>query len=82
MDWKCMEMYAFPWPSSYGWRRYNNAGPASTPPSEHQPETKRSARPGKYHIYKLEATGLLIIGALILVLTLVRYGHHIAWSAR
>jgi hypothetical protein len=52
--------------------------PASSLPPEHP----RSERPGKYHIYKLEAAGILIIGALILILTLVRYGHHIAWSAR
>jgi hypothetical protein len=33
-------------------------------------------------VYTLEATGLLVIAALILILTLVRYWHHIAWSAR
>ena len=39
-------------------------------------------RPAKHSIYKQEAGGILIIGALILILTLVRYWHHIAWSAR
>ena len=33
-------------------------------------------------IYTLEATGLLVIAALILILTLVRYWHHIAWGVR
>jgi hypothetical protein len=79
-------VYAFLWPSSYGCRRYNNAVLVSSLPPEHppenMPETRPAERPGRYHIYKLEAAGLLIIGALILVLTLVRYGHHIAWSAR
>jgi hypothetical protein len=39
-------------------------------------------RPPKLHIYKLEAGGILIIGALILLLTLARYWHHIGWSGR
>jgi hypothetical protein len=46
-----------------------------------QPDHPSARRPGKHHIFKLEAAGLLIIGALILILTLVRYWHHIAWSA-
>jgi hypothetical protein len=29
-----------------------------------------------------EATGVLIVGLLILAITLVRYWHYIAWSAR
>jgi len=41
-----------------------------------------SERPAKRHIYKLEAGGILVIGALILLLTLARYWHHIAWGAR
>jgi hypothetical protein len=36
----------------------------------------------KTHIYAAEATGLLIIGLMILVLTLIRYWHYINWSAR
>jgi len=33
-------------------------------------------------MYKLEAGGILIIGALILLLTLTRSWHHIVWGAR
>jgi hypothetical protein len=33
-------------------------------------------------VYTLEATGLLVIALLILVLTLARYWRHIPWSAR
>ncbi len=51
-------------------RRYNAFVPAP------------SKRPAKHSIYKLEAGGILIISALILLLTLARYWHHIAWSAR
>ncbi|HUJ94398.1 MAG TPA: hypothetical protein VLW84_03960 [Terriglobales bacterium] len=43
-----------------------------------RPDVKRS----KTHIYSAEATGLLIIGLMILILTLVRYWHYINWSAR
>jgi hypothetical protein len=59
-------------------QRYNTAVPAVAP----QPDQPPAPRPGKHHIFKLEAVGVLIIGALILILTLVRYWHHIAWSAR
>jgi hypothetical protein len=47
-----------------------------------QLEPRSPGRHPKPHIYTLEATGLLIIAVLILVLTLVRYWHHIPWSAR
>jgi hypothetical protein len=54
--------------------------PAVTSPP--QPDQPPSPRPGKYRIFKLEAAGLLIIGVMILILTLIRYWHHIAWNAR
>jgi hypothetical protein len=59
--------------------------PASSP--KRQPDTPPPQHPSSEHhrppqIYTLEATGLLVIAALILILTLVRYWHHIAWSAR
>ncbi|MGZ4731911.1 MAG: hypothetical protein ACXVZH_07180 [Terriglobales bacterium] len=52
---------------------------ASSPSQTGQPSPER---PSKSHIYKLEAAGILIIGAVILMLILTRYWHHIAWSAR
>jgi len=61
-------------------RRYNIAMPASgakRQPDAHSPEHHHTPQ-----IYTLEATGLLLIAGLILILTLVRYWHHIAWSAR
>jgi hypothetical protein len=59
--------------------------PASAP--KRQPHPRLSEHPSSEHhrtpqIYTLEATGLLVIAALILILTLVRYWHHIAWGAR
>jgi hypothetical protein len=54
--------------------------------------TKRQPAPSSEHssfehhrtpqVYTLEATGLLVIAALILILTLARYWHHIAWGVR
>jgi hypothetical protein len=54
--------------------------PAAGPKPQPEP-------PQKHHhpvpeIYTLETTGLLVIAILILVLTLIRYWHHISWSAR
>jgi hypothetical protein len=54
--------------------------PASSP--KRQPDTRPTGHHHTPQIYTLEATGLLVIAALILILTLVRYWHHIAWSAR
>jgi hypothetical protein len=51
--------------------------PAANP--QRQPEPPRSRHP---RVYTLETTGLLVIAVLILILTLVRYWHHISWSAR
>jgi len=52
---------------------------AVSPQPDRQPSRKR---PDKLRIYELEAAGSLIIGALILLLTLTRYWHHIVWGAR
>ena len=59
-------------------RRYNTLVSAVSPQPDQQPSRKR---PDKLRIYKLEAGGILIVGALILLLTLTRYWHHIAWGA-
>jgi hypothetical protein len=51
---------------------------AILPPSR-QSGSPHHTRP---HIYSLEAAGLLVIAALIMIITLARYWHHIPWSAR
>jgi hypothetical protein len=66
-------------------QRYNVAMPASSP--KRQPDAPPPQHPSPEHhrtpqIYTMEATGLLVIAGLILILTLVRYWHHIAWGAR
>jgi len=50
-------------------------------------QPKRAAEPPPVHhaapqIETLEATGLIVIAILILILTLIRYWHHIPWNAR
>jgi len=53
--------------------------PAAGP--QRQPESSRHKHPVP-EVYTLETTGLLVIAALILILTLLRYWHHIPWSIR
>jgi hypothetical protein len=36
----------------------------------------------RHSIYAAEATGLLVIAVLLLVLTIIRYWRYIPWSAR
>jgi hypothetical protein len=36
----------------------------------------------KSRIHALEATGVLIVAAIILIITLARYWHNFAWGAR
>jgi len=55
-------------------RRYNALVCAVSPPPDQ--------RLRKLRIHKLEAGGIWNIGALILLLPLARYWHHIAWGAR
>jgi hypothetical protein len=66
-------------------QRYNVGMPASGPKRQPDPPSPQPAS-SEHHrtpqIYTLEATGLLVIAALVLIMTLVRYWHHIAWGAR
>ncbi len=65
-------------------QRYNVFVPEPAPPSQPNPhscvaQTPSSARP---RIHALEATGVLIVAVIILIITLARYWHNFAWSAR
>jgi hypothetical protein len=42
----------------------------------------RSEHTSRHHVYALEATGLLIIAATLLTITLVRYWYALHWSLR
>jgi hypothetical protein len=64
-----------------GPQRYNVPVPAVNPQRRSEPRPAEQAPP-KSRILTLEATGVLIVAVLVLILTLVRYWHHIPWSAR
>ncbi|MBZ5613713.1 MAG: hypothetical protein LAO23_06865 [Acidobacteriia bacterium] len=46
--------------------------------SEHQ----KNRHQHRHSIYAAEATGLLLMAVLLLILTLIRYWRYIPWSAR
>ena len=48
-------------------------------PLENKPRSEHHSR---HHIYALEASGLLIIAATLLTITLVRYWYALHWSLR
>ncbi|MGA8762569.1 MAG: hypothetical protein WB562_06730 [Candidatus Sulfotelmatobacter sp.] len=49
------------------------------PPTERPTDSTHKHR---HAVYAAETTGLLLIGFLLLVITLVRYWHAIRWSVR
>jgi len=57
---------------------YNSAVNSPAPPKPAS-ENKHQHR---HSIYAAEATGLLVMAVLLLVLTIVRYWRYIPWSAR
>lgn len=57
-------------------QRYNR--PVPTVPSERDAREKHS----HHAVYASEATGLLLIAFLLLLLTVIRYWHSIHWSLR
>jgi len=60
-------------------RRYNVTVPATPPkPEPTDSPQRRSTLP----IHRLEATGIVVIAILLLILTLVRYWRYISWGAR
>jgi hypothetical protein len=54
--------------------------PASAP----NPKPEKPPHPHRDvpQVYSLEATGLIVVAVVILIITLIRYWHNIAWSAR
>ena len=54
--------------------------PAAAPKPE--PERTPHERHPIPEVYTLETTGLLVIAAIILIITLIRYWHHIPWNWR
>ncbi len=59
-------------------RGYNNRVNVPVPPKAHGDHQHRH----RHSIYAAEATGLLLMAVLLLILTLIRYWRDIPWSAR
>jgi hypothetical protein len=57
---------------------YNGAVNSPAPPKP----TSDNKHQHRHSIYAAEATGLLVMAVLLLVLTIVRYWRYIPWSAR
>lgn len=55
-------------------RRYNTRVPA-VPPEDDRKQNRRA-------VYASEATGLVVVALLVLVIIMVRYWHNIHWSLR
>ncbi|MFZ3343043.1 MAG: hypothetical protein WA609_18985 [Terriglobales bacterium] len=52
---------------------------AATAPSKPEAEDRHRRR---HSIYAAEASGLIVIAVLLLILSIVRYWQYINWSAR
>lgn len=48
----------------------------------HSPMEKTDHGRNRHHVYALETTGLLIVAATLLTITLVRYWYAIHWNLR
>ena len=67
--------------------RYNSGVNAPVPPRQAADERADNERQDSKHqhhhsIYAAEATGLLLMAVLLLVLTIIRYWRYIPWGAR
>jgi hypothetical protein len=65
-------------PKDYNSRVNAPVQPKPKPDNRHQGNKHEHRHP----IYAAEATGLLVIAVLLLVLTIIRYWRYIPWSAR
>jgi len=60
--------------------RYNVIVSATQP--KRQPSDRPPNHMPSFSIHRLEATGIVVIAILLLILTLIRYWRYIPWSAR
>jgi hypothetical protein len=60
-----------------------NAPVRSKPAADQHPDSPHPDSKHHHHaIYAAEATGLLLMAVLLLILTIIRYWRYIPWSAR
>jgi hypothetical protein len=61
---------------------YNSAVNARVPPKPAADNAHHDEHRRHHAIYAAEATGLLLMAVLLLVLTIIRYWRYIPWGAR
>jgi hypothetical protein len=59
-----------------------NAPVPSKPVADNERQDDKHRHQRRHSIYAAEATGLLLMAVLLLILTIVRYWRYIPWSAR
>ena len=59
-----------------------NAPVPSKPVADHEHQDSEHQHQHRHSIYAAEATGLLFMAVLLLILTIIRYWRYIPWSAR
>jgi len=68
-----------------GEKTYNsrvNAPVPSKPVADNEHQDNKHRHQHRHSIYAAEATGLLLMAVLLLILTIIRYWRYIPWSAR
>jgi hypothetical protein len=59
-----------------------NAPVPSKPVADNELQDSKRQHQHRHSIYAAEATGLLLMAVLLLILTIIRYWRYIPWSAR
>jgi hypothetical protein len=65
-------------PATNDRKGYNSGVNAPVPPKSASDDKHQH----RHSVYAAEATGLLLIAVLLLILTIIRYWRYIPWSAR
>ena len=61
---------------------YNSAVNAPVQPKPAADDKHQDKHQHRHSIYAAEATGLLLMAVLLLILTIIRYWRYIPWNAR
>jgi hypothetical protein len=59
-----------------------NAPVPTKPVADHEHQDDKHRHQHRHSIYAAEATGLLLMAVMLLILTIIRYWRYIPWSAR
>jgi hypothetical protein len=69
-------------PTTNDRKSYNSRVNSPIPPKPVADDTHRNSHQHHHATYAAEATGLLLMAVLLLILTVIRYWRYIPWSAR